>query len=77
MPVATDDPQARALVREWEREFDAAAKRPLKQRFRYAFIKTYKPVLDDERFRSFETLSEYRTWCERNLPNWLGYGSSI
>lgn len=55
-------------------EFEAAAKRPLKQRFRYAFIKTYKPVLDDATYRSWDTMAEYRRWCEENLPSWLGYG---
>jgi len=33
-------------LREWEAEFEAAARRPLATRFRYAFIHTYKPVLD-------------------------------
>lgn len=56
-------------------EFEAAARRPLAQRMRYAFIHTYKPVLDDERFRAFDTTAEYRRWCDQNLPDWLGYGS--
>lgn len=56
------------------REFDAAAKRTLEQRLRYAFIKTYKPVMDDARFRAFTTMADYRAWCEANLPSWLGYG---
>jgi len=43
---------------------------------RYAFIKTYKPVLDDAPYRSFETMEDYRRWCEANLPDWLGYGRS-
>jgi hypothetical protein len=55
-------------------DFEAAARRPLEQRLRYAFIKTYKPVLDDAPYRSFETMEEYRQWCEANLPKWLGYG---
>ena len=59
---------------EWLAEFEAAAKRPLKQRMKYAFIKTYKPVMDDARFRSFDTMEDYRQWCEKNLPDWLGYG---
>ena len=58
----------------WIEEFEAAARRPLAQRMKYAFIKTYKPVLDDEPYRSFETMEEYRTWCDENLPKWLGYG---
>ena len=41
---------------------------------KYAFIKTYKPVLDDAPFRAFDTMADYRTWCEANLPEWLGYG---
>jgi len=24
-------------------------------------------------YRSFETTEDYRTWCEENLPEWLGY----
>ena len=59
---------------EWLAEFDAAARRPLKQRFRYAFIKTYKPVMDDAPYRVFDTMADYRRWCEENLPSWLGYG---
>lgn len=59
---------------EWVREFEAAARRPLRQRFRYAFIKTHKPVLDDAKFRAFDTMAAYREWCEKNLPPWLGYG---
>ena len=62
------------IPREWLEGFDAAAHRPLKLRFRYAFIHTYKPVLDDEPFRAFATTSDYRRWCEENLPDWLGYG---
>ena len=59
---------------EWLAEFEAAARRPLATRIKYGFIKTYKPVMDDESYRSFETLADYRQWCEENLPDWLGYG---
>ena len=62
---------------EWEAEFAAAARRPLRTRFRYAFIRTYKPVLDDAPYRSFDTTEQYRAWCEANLPSWLGYGRTI
>ena len=58
---------------EWLAEFEAAARRPLAQRMRYAFIKTYKPVLDDAGYRTFDTMEDYRRWCERELPSWLGY----
>jgi hypothetical protein len=62
-----------AECREWQADFEAAARRSLEQRMKYAFIKTYKPVLDDAKYRSFDTMEEYRTWCEQNLPEWLGY----
>jgi hypothetical protein len=62
------------IPKEWLEEFEAAARRPLAVRMRYAFIHTYKPVLDDAPYRSFETMEEYREWCEKNLPEWLGYG---
>ena len=59
---------------DWLADFEAAARRPLETRFRYSFIHTYKPVLDDAPFRAFNTTADYRQWCEENLPDWLGYG---
>jgi len=59
---------------DWLAEFEAAARRPLEVRMRYSFIHTYKPVLDDASYRSFDTMEDYRRWCEENLPSWLGYG---
>jgi hypothetical protein len=59
---------------DWQADFAAAARRPLEQRMRYAFIRTYKPVLDDAPFRAFDTMEEDRQWCESHLPDWLGYG---
>ncbi len=56
-------------------EFEANAKRSLETRMRYAFIRTYKPVLDDARYRSFDTMEEYRRWCNEELPEWLGYST--
>ena len=64
-----------AQRKQWEAEFEAAARRALRQRFRYAFIRTYKPVLDDAPYRAFDTMAEYRAWCDANLPAWLGYGT--
>jgi hypothetical protein len=71
------DPVSPEDLREWQREFEAAARRPLAQRFRYSFIRTHKPVLDDAPYRSFDSMEEYRRWCEENLPAWLGYGRSL
>lgn len=73
-PVLNPQGSAVAIPAEWLAEFEAAARRPLETRFRYAFIRTYKPVLDDAPFRAFDTTADYRRWCEDNLPDWLGYG---
>lgn len=62
------------IPREWFAEFEAMSRRTLKQRINYGFVKTYKPVMDDAKYRSFESTAEYRRWCEENLPSWLGYG---
>jgi hypothetical protein len=64
-----------SIPREWLEEFEAAARRPLETRCKYAFIQTYKPVLDDAPYRAFDTTADYRRWCAENLPSWLGYGS--
>ena len=57
---------------DWE-DFEAAAKRSLEQQIRNSFVHTYKPVLDDAEYRSFNSMEEYRCWCKENLPDWLGY----
>ena len=62
---------------DWIAEFEAAARRPLRSRLRYAFIHTYKPVLDDARYRSWGSMAEYRAWCAAELPSWLGYGPAV
>ncbi len=72
MPDASESPQ---MPGEWLAEFEAAARRPLPLRWRYAFIRTYKPVLDDATYRSFDSMEEYRRWCNENLPTWLGYAT--
>ena len=59
---------------DWLAELEAAARRPLALRMKYAFIRTYKPVLDDADYRSFDSMEDYRRWCQENLPSWLGYG---
>lgn len=60
--------------REWIAEFEAMARRPLPIRVRYGFIHTDKPVLDEAPSRVFDTMQQYRDWCDRELPEWLGYG---
>ena len=47
--------------------------RPLVLRLKYGCCRTYKPVLDDAPWRAFNTMAEYRAWCEGNLPAYLGF----
>jgi hypothetical protein len=65
--------EAANIPPEWLEEFEAASRRSLRTRIDYSFIHTYKPVLDDAPYRAFDTMEEYRRWCEDNLPDWLGY----
>ena len=50
--------------------------RSVAERMRYGFNYVYKPVLDDATWRSFDSMEEYRRWCQENLPSYLGYGRS-
>jgi hypothetical protein len=72
-PGAAEESQ----LREWIADFEAAARRSLRQRMDYSFLYTYKPVLDDAPFRAFDTMEDYRRWCEDHLPSWLGYGRAL
>ena len=59
--------------KEWLAQCRRQLKRSLRERIDYGFIYTYKPVLDDAPVRIFDTIAEYRKWCERALPAYLGY----
>ena len=54
-------------------DFAAAQERPLDEHLRRSQLRTYKPVLDDRPWRAFKTNTEYREWCNNELPAWLGY----
>jgi hypothetical protein len=47
--------------------------RPLKDRIKYGFYRMHRPVLDDAPWRSFDSMAEYRDWCDKNLPEYLGF----
>lgn len=57
-------------------EFEYCASLPLAERIERGFIETYRPGLSDgPPVRSWNTMAEYRQWCEENLEPWLGYCS--
>jgi hypothetical protein len=67
-------------MNEWRSDFRRLCKLTIalsvEDRLRYGFIYDYKPILDDAEWRSFESMEEYRLWCQEYLPEYLGYGTS-
>ena len=54
--------------------FDAASGRPVGERIARGCLSTFKPVLDEgPGVRVWDTMEEYRRWCDSVLPDWLGY----
>ncbi len=49
-------------------DFEQAYSRTVEQRLNHGLIHTFKPGLDDgPAMRSWDSLAEYRQWCEENL----------
>ena len=65
----TDQQTREQFLEQCRRQMD----RPLEVRIRYGFFRIYKPVLDDAPWRAFETMADYRAWCEQHLPEYLGF----
>ena len=62
------DEQTRQL---WREQCRRQLRRPLNARIKYGFV----AASGRERVnRVFEKMSDYRAWCERSLPSYLGYG---
>lgn len=66
----TDEQADQAFRDQCRRQMD----RPLALRIKYGFNRVYKPVLDDAPGRVFDSTAQYRDWCEKHLPEYLGYG---
>jgi hypothetical protein len=60
-----------------EEEFREQCRRQMQRsldlRIKYGFYRVHKPVADDAPWRSFDSMAEYRAWCEARLPDYLGY----
>ena len=57
----------------WRQQCRAQLERDVLTRIKYGFCHVHKPVLDDGPDRAFAKMAEYREWCERELPAYLGY----
>ena len=58
---------------EFKLDFADGLSRPVEERIKLGFIVMKLPVIDDAPYRVFNTMSEYRSWADKNLPRWLGY----
>ncbi len=58
---------------QWADQCRRGIARPLRDRIRFGFVKTRRPVLDDAPFRVFDSMEEYRRWGHENLPEFLGF----
>jgi hypothetical protein len=57
----------------WDEQCRRGLERDVRTRIKYGFCHVHKPVLDDAPFRAFASMAEYRAWCEKELPVYLGY----
>ncbi len=63
-------------VADFKEECERNLRRSVADRIRYGFTYEYKPIMDDAPWRSFDSMEAYRRWCDKNLPRYLGYGTS-
>jgi hypothetical protein len=68
------DSHEERIRQQWIAEFEAFSKLSIEERCQRIGRKRYHPILNAALFRAFNTTAEYREWCEKNLPPWLGYG---
>jgi hypothetical protein len=57
-------------------DFLDSLSRTMSERIELGFIPMKLPIIDEERYRIFNSTKEYRFWAKINLPKWLGYYSS-
>ncbi len=71
--VSVHDAASDNWLSEFREQCRRQLQRKLEDRIRYGFCLVYKPVLDDAPHRAFESMAEYRAWCDANLPTYLGF----
>ena len=58
---------------ELEFNFSDSLMRTVYERIALGFIPMKLPVFDEEYYRIFDTMEDYRQWANGNIPLWLGY----
>jgi DNA primase catalytic subunit len=64
---------AKPRTSDFTRQCERQLKRSLAERIRFGFFRNPDPVRDANVNRSFNTLEEYRRFCEANYPAHFGY----
>jgi hypothetical protein len=59
---------------DFKHECELTMRMSVEDRIRHGFTYEYKPSLDNAGWRSFDSMEEYRRWCDDNLSKQLGYG---
>lgn len=54
-------------------DFMDGISRTVEERIELGFIPMEIPIINEEYFRIFNSIKEYRNWANKNLPKWLGY----
>ncbi len=55
----------------WREQCRRQMARPMSARLKYGFVARSNR---DRENRVFDSMEEYRNWCEVNFPDYLGYG---
>lgn len=64
---------SKAEVDDFRRQCERQLARPLADRIRFGFFRNANPVRDTNANRSFDSMGEYRRFCERSYPAYFGY----
>lgn len=62
--------------KQFKLDFSDGLSRTVYERIELGFIPLKLPVIDDEYYRIFNTMEEYRKWTKENTPSWLGCHST-
>ena len=69
-PLRTKEDQG---WRDFREQCRRQMQRPIEARIKYGFSLKPKTERAGLRVRAFNTMADYRAWCEQNLPAYLGY----
>jgi hypothetical protein len=65
-----------SILDDFKHECELTIGMSVEDRIRHGFTYENEPSPDNARWRSFDSMKEYRRWCDENLAKELGYGRS-